>query len=145
VSNVESVQAIYAAFGRGDVPAILDALGEDVAWEQWAGGSPAAEAGIGYLSPRAGRAAVGEFFNALGVLEFNAFEPMAFLEGQNQVAAVIHLDVTVKATGRRFEDDEVHLWTFDESGRVTRFRHFVDTAKHLAAAGTMTAPAATGG
>ena len=132
MSDVATVQAIYAAFGRGDIPAILERLAEDVAWEQWTGGSPAA-AGIAYLAPRTGRAEVGQFFAALGALEFHAFEPTGFLEGDHQVAALIRLDVTVRATGKRFQDDEVHLWTFDDAGRVVRFRHYVDTAKHLAA------------
>ena len=33
VSNLATVRGIYAAFGRGDIPAILDALAEDVEWE----------------------------------------------------------------------------------------------------------------
>ena len=36
--------------------------------------------------------------------------------------------------GGRFADEELHLWTFDDAGRVTRYRHYVDTAKHIAAA-----------
>jgi len=40
----------------------------------------------------------------------------------------------VKATGKTLRDLEVHLWTFDDAGRVVRFRHVVDThAHHLAA------------
>jgi hypothetical protein len=31
-------------------------------------------------------------------------------------------------------DEELHLWTFDEDGRVVRLRHYRDTAKHIAAA-----------
>jgi hypothetical protein len=27
----------------------------------------------------------------------------------------------------------VHLWALDDSQRVTRLRHYVDTAKHIAA------------
>jgi len=34
--------------------------------------------------------------------------------------------------GGRFADEEIHLWTFDESGRVVRLRHYLDTAKHIA-------------
>jgi uncharacterized protein len=37
--------------------------------------------------------------------------------------------------GGRFADEEIHLWTFDDGGRVTRFRHYCDTAKHIAAVG----------
>jgi ketosteroid isomerase-like protein len=38
MSNVESVQAIYDAFGRGDVAVILDHLADDVRWDQDAPG-----------------------------------------------------------------------------------------------------------
>ncbi len=34
--------------------------------------------------------------------------------------------------GVRFLDEEIHLWTFDESGKVARFRHYLDKAKHIA-------------
>ena len=35
VSNAATVQGIYEAFGKGDVPAILDVLADDVEWEAW--------------------------------------------------------------------------------------------------------------
>ena len=47
--------------------------------------------------------------------------------------ALIRLDATVRATGKRVKDLEAHLFTFDDAGRVTRFRHFVDTHQHLLA------------
>jgi ketosteroid isomerase-like protein len=49
MSNVESVKAIYDAFGRGDVPAILDQLADDVDWDQDAPGYgiPIYEPGVG--------------------------------------------------------------------------------------------------
>jgi uncharacterized protein len=30
-------------------------------------------------------------------------------------------------------DEELHLWTLDEQQKIVRFRHYVDTAKHIAA------------
>jgi ketosteroid isomerase-like protein len=33
MGNLEVVQEIYEAFGRGDVPAILDHLADDVGWD----------------------------------------------------------------------------------------------------------------
>ena len=42
MSNLATVQAIYAAFGRGDVPAILSHLTDGVAWEHGEGGNTAA-------------------------------------------------------------------------------------------------------
>lgn len=35
--------------------------------------------------------------------------------------------------GGRFADEELHLWTFNDAGKVTRLRHHCDTAKHIAA------------
>ena len=35
MSNVATVQKIYEAFGKGDVPAILAVLADDVEWESW--------------------------------------------------------------------------------------------------------------
>jgi hypothetical protein len=35
--------------------------------------------------------------------------------------------------GGRFRDEELHLYTLDEDGKVARMRHYVDTAKHVAA------------
>lgn len=133
MSNVVSVQKIYEAFGRGDVPSILGRLAEDVNWEQWPSGLSAAEAGVAYLQPLQGRSEVPKFFQALQGLDFHNFQPYAFLEGDGRVAACVRLEVTVKATGQRFKDDEIHLWTFDNAGLVAGFRHYVDTAKHIAA------------
>ena len=33
MSNVETVKEIYAAFGRGDIRAILDTLDDNVEWD----------------------------------------------------------------------------------------------------------------
>jgi ketosteroid isomerase-like protein len=133
MSNVATVQEIYAAFGRGDVPAILDRVADDVHWEHWPDGSGAQRHGVPWLLERTGRDEVAGFFASLEALEFHGFAPTAMLEGHGAVAAVIAIDATVKATGERFRDDEIHLWSFDADGRVTAFRHFVDTAKHVEA------------
>ena len=56
------------------------------------------------------------------------------MEGGNQIAATIKIDFTVKETGERVRDEEIHLWTFDEAGKITGMRHYTDTAKHIKAA-----------
>jgi uncharacterized protein len=40
--------------------------------------------------------------------------------------------------GGHYRDEEIHLWTFDDAGKVVRLRHYVDTAKHIAAFGGVT-------
>lgn len=36
--------------------------------------------------------------------------------------------------GKRLRDEEMHLWNVNAAGKVTRFRHYADTAKHIAVA-----------
>ena len=80
-----------------------------------------------------GKAGVGEFFASLGAIEMHDFQVHNFLGGGNQVVASITIELTVKATGKRLRDEELHLWTFDDAGKVIAMRHYVDTAKHLRA------------
>jgi ketosteroid isomerase-like protein len=133
MDNVQTVRAIYEAFGAGDIPGIIERLAEDVAWDAWQPPSPVQEH-IPYLAPRRGRAEVMEFFaQALDQLEFHEFTPTNLLEGGDQVIALIRVDLTVKASGARFQDLELHLWTFDADGTVTELRHVIDTYKHMTA------------
>jgi uncharacterized protein len=135
VSNVATVQQIYEAFGRGDIPAILERFGDDVEFDDWNVDHVGQGAGVPWLVRRAGQAGAVEFFETVGAtLEFHRFESVNILEGGDQVAATIRFDATAKATGERFEDEEIHLWTFDDAGKVSGMRHYVDTAKHIKAA-----------
>jgi ketosteroid isomerase-like protein len=129
VSHVQTVQAIYAAFGRGDIPAILEHLADDVEWEYGVNSTD-----VPWLQPRRGRAQVPEFFQALTALDIHAFQPKVFLESDRIVVVLCALDATVRTTAQRIvEDDEVHIWHFDAAGKVTRFRHRVDTHQQWAA------------
>jgi ketosteroid isomerase-like protein len=125
---VEKVQSIYAAFGTGDVPAILGALAEDVDWEQGEDGH-----GVPWLAPGRGRAHAARFFQVVGEeLEFLAFAPRTFCEGPGCVVALLDLEARVRRTGRIVrERDEAHVWRFDAHGHVVAFRHRVDTASHV--------------
>ena len=127
--HVQTVNAIYQAFGRGDIPAILDCMSPDVHWEAWADNS-AQRAGTPHLQPRRGRDGVMAFFNVLGGLQIHEFKVLDVFGGTSQVAAEIVIDFTVQATGRRMRDEEMHLWTFGADGKVLRLRHYIDTAKH---------------
>jgi ketosteroid isomerase-like protein len=134
MSNAETVQRIYEAFGRGDVPPILERLAEDVRWEHHPTGNSAQDRDVPYMRPRSGREAVAGFFEDLKKdFEMHSFNPRSFLEGDDLVAAVIEYDLTVTATGKRLRDEEIHLWEFAADGKITGFRHFLDTAKAIEA------------
>ena len=84
---------------------------------------------------RRGKEGAQEFFRALGYLRITDFRVLSLMSNENQVAAEIALEAEVPAAGSHIRDEEIHLWTFDEQGQVVRFRHYVDTAKHIAVAG----------
>jgi ketosteroid isomerase-like protein len=133
MDNTTTVQEIYAAFGRGDVPAILAHLDDRVAWDQWADNS-AQKAGVPWLAAMNGPAEVVSFFELVGKFKFHDFRVLSVMAGGNQVAAEIAVDIELPS-GARFRDEEMHLWTFDEQGQVTRFRHYLDTHEVIQAAG----------
>jgi ketosteroid isomerase-like protein len=133
MSNLPTVQSIYEAFGKGDVPAMLDVLAEDVQWEAWADNS-AVKAGLPTMVPRHGKAEVAEFFEAVGQMDITDLQIINMMEGGNEVAVEFVLEANLPAWGGgHYRDEEIHLWTFNDQGKVTRLRHYIDTAKHIAA------------
>jgi uncharacterized protein len=127
--HIATIQSLYQAFGRGDIPTILELLRPDVEWEH-----DAIDHGVPWLRPGRGKEHVAAFFGELAKLQFHAFVPEAFLKDERHVAVFVRHDVTNTVTGKRFAGVEIHYWTFDDEGRIARLRHFADTAQHLNAA-----------
>ena len=134
MSNLATVQGIYEAFGKGDVPAILDVLADDVAWEAWEDNS-AVNAGVPWMQARQGKDAVVGFFETAGQMEIVDLQILNMMEGGNQVAVEFVFEVNLPAHGGgHYRDEEIHLWTFDDAGKISGMRHYTDTAKHIKAA-----------
>jgi ketosteroid isomerase-like protein len=131
MSNAAAVQEIYAAFGQGDVETILGHIAEDCAWESWADNS-AQEAGVPYLLERRGPEGCAEFFGVVAQYETLAFQVLDVIGDGRQVAVEVEIHTRTPA-GRELRDQELHLWTFGDDGKVVRMRHYCDTAKHIAA------------
>jgi ketosteroid isomerase-like protein len=94
--NTQRAKDGYAAFMRGDIPAVLELLADDTEWVV-PGPSDIPMAGA-----HQGKQAVLAFFGALGeTLEFHIFEPRAFIAQGDTVVALIHADAIVRRTGRR--------------------------------------------
>jgi uncharacterized protein len=126
----DTVLAIYQAFQRGDIPFILERLAPDVRWEDWPD-NHAQKAGVPWMKPLHGRDAVVQFFQLLGTFKFHRFDVLGVMGGGNFVSGLIAVEFELP-TGKRFADEEVHLFEFDEQGQVMRFRHYQDTAKAVA-------------
>jgi uncharacterized protein len=131
MTTADTLLAIYAAFARGDVATILDRIAPDCAWEAWED-NRAQQAGLPICAPRRGPAGVAEFFAVVAEMQIHDFRVLDVLGSDRQAAAEVLIDATTPA-GRRFRDEELHLWSFDADGRVRRMRHYVDTVKHIEA------------
>jgi len=129
--HLATITAIYEAFGRGDIKAVLAELADDVAWEYWR--TAAHEAGVPWLIARQGKAGASEFFQVISGWRFHEFQIADILTSERRAAVVVIVDEELTG-GQRIRDEELHLWTFDEAGKITAFRHVADTAKHIAAA-----------
>jgi ketosteroid isomerase-like protein len=66
-------------------------------------------------------------------VEVTAFVPREFMPSGPHVLVEIHIEYSVRKTGKRVVQDQIHWWTFDEQHKATRMRHFEDTAQVLAA------------
>jgi uncharacterized protein len=133
-NHVTTVTAIYAAFGKGDIPAILDQMADDVQWEAWADNT-AQKAGVPWLQPRQGKEGVLAFFQLLGGgMNVTEFQVLSIMGGGNQVAVEFVIAAVIPSLGTSYRDEEIHLWTFNDAGKVVRLRHYTDTAKHIATA-----------
>lgn len=134
MSNIETVQRIYRAYGEEDMETILGLMSPDVEWERHPTGNSAQDHDVPYLRHRQGREAVPEFFAEIDEdFEMDLFRPHTFLEGDDHVAVVIENHLTVKSTGKEVHDEEIRLWGFDADGKIISHRHFLDTHKAIAA------------
>lgn len=130
MSQTNTVQDLYAEFGRGDVTAILNRLSDDVDWDN----SRVASRECPWNGNFQGKSEVPDFFKAVGdSLEFSVFNPHGFLETGNQVAVLLRIESTLKKNGRPLKNDAVHVWTFNPQGQVASYRHYNDTAMELEA------------
>lgn len=125
--NIETVKAMYAAFGRGDVPFVLEQLADE-GFQDWRVNS-ATDTRVPWHKNFRGKREVPGFFQALaGNVDHVRFEPRDFASNGEQVYATIDMTLKVKATGKVIEmNDVVHVFTF-KNGRIVKVRASEDTA-----------------
>jgi ketosteroid isomerase-like protein len=122
--SVDVVRGVYEAFGRGDVPAVLGAMADDIEWHE-------AE-GMPYGGVYHGGEAVAQ--NVFGPITQDipdfAVKPEEFIASGDAVAAVVRYTGIGKATGKQLNLPVVHVWDV-RNGKIAQFRQFIDTAKFL--------------
>jgi uncharacterized protein len=132
-SHTNTVAAMYEAFGRGDLDAILSHLSQDVTWDETEEPWTPHAAGVPWLMPRRGHAQVAEFFEIVGAWNYERFKVLDTLVSDTQVAAEIRLTADLP-NGNRIDEVVIHLWTFGPDGKVITLRRILDTAANIAAA-----------
>ena len=127
--NIETIKAVYAAFGRGDVGAIIDAVTDDVDWASDTSSDAAPWYGV-----RKGKDGVGAFFEAFGkAMEVEDFTPLAF--GSNDdgdVFSTVRFAARSRDTGK-LATMQLHHWFRFSNGRIAYYRGTEDTAITAAA------------
>jgi ketosteroid isomerase-like protein len=121
-TNTDRVKEIYAAFGRGDIQAILGALHPDVAW------TVQGPALVPIFGKRKGRQQVAQFFQTVAEkLTFQEFGPREFIAQGDRVVVLGVERGQAKPTSRPVEGEWAHVFTF-KNGQVVDFREYCNTA-----------------
>ena len=122
-TNLALVQTVYEDFAKGDVAAILARCDPAIEWIS--GGS---RDDFPTLGRRQGIEGAASFFRDVAEHDqFTSFEPREILPVGEKVLVLGHYGVTVKATGKHFESDWVHVFTI-RNGHCVKFQEFTDTA-----------------
>ena len=123
--NLAMVRAIYAAFGRGDIPALLEHLDEYIEWEAVIGAAPQ----VPTAGKRVGKNMVKEFFRILGeAVAFDVFEAEEFVAQGDEVVVLGRYAGRAISTGRSFAERWAMVMTV-RHGKVVRFREYVSTSR----------------
>jgi ketosteroid isomerase-like protein len=121
------VQSAYAAFSRGDIPAVLDLIADDVEWK-FCGSK-----GLPYTGTFRGKDEVAKFFASIPEVEdLLVFEPREYISAGEKVAVLGWERSQVRSGGKVFESEWVHLFT-TRDGRIVRFWGMYDTEAAAAA------------
>jgi uncharacterized protein len=125
-SAADVVRGIYDAFARGDVPAILAALDENIDWR--------VPANLPHGGDCRGRDGVGRFFQGIGEnWDGLVVDIEDILSGDERVVVLARLHGKLRATGEETGYTAAHAWTLRE-GTPTRFAEYVNAPLTLPAA-----------
>jgi uncharacterized protein len=123
-ANTALIQSLYAAFLRGDIAPILDALTPEAAWHVH--GLASDHPAMGVFN---GPAGAERFFATIAeVQEAREFAPREYYAVDDKVFVLGHYAWTMRRTGKPVASDWVHIFTIN-GGKVTAFDEFTDTAR----------------
>lgn len=120
--NLQHARGVYAAFGRGDIPAFMESLADDVEWLL------PGPADVPLFGTYRGKAGVQEWLGTMGEqVQFRVFEAREFIAQGDTVVALVHGESTIRRTNRDVASDGAHVVTLRD-GKVVRFVGYDNTA-----------------
>lgn len=126
-SKLAVVQQMYQQFAQGNIPALMNALTDDIEWILW---GPDA---IPYAGTYKGKEAVGNFFQQLAAsVNISHLAPRHFIVGENEVVVLGNEGGSALSTGKAFEAEWAHVFFF-RGEQVCKFCEYTDTAALAAA------------
>jgi ketosteroid isomerase-like protein len=118
--NVEQIERIFEAFGRGDIPYIIDHLTEDVRWVS------RLEPVVPWAGDYSGKANVPRFFEALGGSAEVTAHPVNQLVAQGDtVVATGEVSFRARDTGKSSSSRWVYIWKLRDD-QVSSYEQFND-------------------
>jgi ketosteroid isomerase-like protein len=122
-ANIKTIHAVYEAFARGDVPAIVDVVTDDVDWAADSSMTSAPWYGV-----RHGKDGVVAFFEAFGsAMEVEQFDPVSFAANDNEVHTLVRFTAKRRATGNSLAMNLHHYFEFRD-GKIAYYRGSEDSA-----------------
>ena len=125
MSNVKFANAIYTAFGRGDIPAVLAGFHPEVQWRQ-AEGNPYQPDGAVWVGPQA---VLEKLFMRIGE-EWEGFtvNVRTLHDAGDHVVMEGRYTGTYKPSGRNLDAQVCHVLRFRD-GKLLSFQQYVDTGQ----------------
>ena len=129
--NLDIVREVYRRFGAGDIPGILELWDKPTDCQACMG---LTVDDIPMAGKRSGKPALVELLACYAeVFDFDLYEPREFIAGGDTVVVLGAYQGTVKATGKPFASEWVHIFRLS-GGKAVAWQEFCDTAALKAAA-----------
>ena len=122
--NKQTVEDLYAAFGRGDVPAILATFHPQIEW--WEAESFLYADKNPYRGPES--VLLGVFARCGSEWDGFSAIPDEVLDAGETVVGCGHYTGKYRATGRDVRAQFAHVFKFQD-GKIVRFQQYTDTAQ----------------
>jgi ketosteroid isomerase-like protein len=122
--NKKTVEGMYEAFGRGDIPFVIGALDRDVEW--WEAENFIYDDKNPYIGPQA--VLEGVFARIGQEWEWFTVTPIEVLDAGESVVGRGHYAGKYRQTGREVKAQFAHVFSF-RNGKVVGFQQYTDTAQ----------------